>query len=179
MKKILDRVFEESYKKREDTFTDFIKTYCLKNDRTLKNAILSLIEKIDGYLDREEYLDYIENKFFTEENIRKIIYDFKKLVDEKKRILYLELENGYRFFDEDFIEKINNVVLPILNINTLEEFAIISPVRLPSLKKGAEEETKKAKENIKKALDDLLKLKDYGDEKKIKDDILTTKNTVL
>ncbi len=179
MKKILDRVFEESYKKREDTFTDFIKTYCLKNDRTLKNAILSLIEKIDGYLDREEYLDYIENKFFTEENIRKIIYDFKKLVDEKKRILYLELENGYRFFDEDFIEKINNVVLPILNINTLEEFAIISPVRLPSLKKGAEEETKKAKENIKKALDDLLKLKEYGDEKKIKDDILSTKNTIL
>lgn len=178
-KRILDRVLEEEYAKKDERFSALIETYCLKNDRNLRNALLGLISKIDGYLNREEYFDYIRNEFFEKENIESITCEFKKLLDEKKHTLYLELEKGYAYFDSDYIKSLNGVLLPILNAETLEELSHIENIRLPSLKRGSEPETKNAKENIKKALDELLKLASYGSEEKIGMDIVSTKDTIL
>ncbi len=179
MKKILDGIFEELYAKKDIAFSELVKKYCLKNDLQLRKAITSLIKKIDGMLNKQQYFDYIRNEFFKDENIDKFIQEFLNLVDDKKRVLYLELSNGYTYFEDEFIEKINTCLLPILNTKTLDDLYRIEKPRLPSLPRGSEEETKIAKENIKTALDDLFELKEYGDLKEIKENIISTKDTVL
>lgn len=179
MKRILDEVFEESYEKNDERFTNLISRYCLKNDKPLKTAITALLNKLEGILDKDAYFDYIKNDFFSEQNIEKIIGEFKSYVDDKKKVLYLELNNSYSYFDEDYIEKLNALLLPILNIKTLDELVSYSMPRLPSLKRGTDDEVKKIKENVKHALDDLMELKSFGTEDMIKDSIMSTKETVL
>lgn len=175
---IIDRVFDRAYEKKEPAFLNLLKHFTLKNDKPLKTAMRCLIKKIDTYLDREGYLDYLQNRFFTDDNIDRFILHFEEYIAEKRKNLELELTKSYAYFDDDFKSKLESILLPIINTKSLEELIPLNTVRLPNLPRGSEEETKHAKENVKKALDELLFLTTFGDAAKIKSDILATEEDV-
>lgn len=175
--KILDEVFNEFYVSADESFSRLIQRYSLKNDTMLKSAILELSEKIGSYLDRDDYLTNLKNSFYSEENIAKIIEEFKHYVDTKKHTLSLELSNAYYYFDEDYNNSLTSIIAPIINSTTLDELASYKNVKLPNLKRGSDDEAKKAKEDLKLALTDLLFLTEFGNEQKIREDILSTKET--
>ena len=177
-KKILDNIFEELYKEKNENFINLIKKYCVKNDKSLKTNILSLCNKISDYIDRDEFIDNIINNFYEENNVNNLLTKYKEFINDKKKEIMLELDNMNTCFDYDYCMELQNSCLGLLNAD-IDELHLYESVKLPSAPRGSEEEAKAAKANLKKLLDDLKSYGDYGTLEDIKNDILSTKETVF
>ncbi len=178
-KRILDEVFENFYKEKNEKFESLIRRYCNKNDNSIRKSISELANKIENFINPETYLKWIKTGFYESDNINKIIDSYIKFIDEKKKIVSLELTNISNFFDENYVRKLEEIILPILNTESLDEFSKYSSFRLPNSPKGTEEEAKAAKEKLKQALSELLSYTKYKNEENIKNEILSSKDTVL
>ena len=177
-RKILDNIFEELYKEKNENFINLIKKYCVKNDKSLKTNILSLCNKISDYIDRDEFIDNIINNFYEESNVNNLLTKYKEFINDKKKEIMLELDNMNTYFDYDYCMELQNSCLGLLNAD-IDELHLYESVKLPSAPRGSEEEAKAAKANLKKLLDDLKSYGDYGTLEDIKNDILSTKETVF
>lgn len=177
-KKILDNIFEELYKEKNENFINLIKKYCIKNDKSLKSNILSLCNKISDYIDRDEFIDNVINNFYEESNVNNLLTKYKEFINDKKKEIMLELDNMNTYFDYDYCMELQNSCLGLLNAD-IDELHLYESVKLPSAPRGSEEEAKAAKANLKKLLDDLKSYGDYGTLEDIKNDILSTKETVF
>ena len=177
-KKILDNIFEELYKEKNENFINLIKKYCVKNDKSLKTNILSLCNKISDYIDRDEFIDNVINNFYEESNVNNLLTKYKEFINDKKKEIMLELDNMNMYFDYDYCMELQNSCLGLLNAD-IDELHLYESVKLPSAPRGSEEEAKAAKANLKKLLDDLKSYGDYGTLEDIKNDILSTKETVF
>ncbi len=177
--KIMDEVFNTFYESEDPLFTELITKYSLKNDTIIKNAILELSDKIGNFINRDEYLQFLKDEFYKDENLDKLISEFQKFVDSKKHALSLELQNAYYYFDEDYNKKLDEVLLPIINADSLTTIASYKSAKLPTLKRGTDEEAKSVKDQVKAALNDLMSLTEFGTPEEIKSDLLKTKNTTF
>ena len=177
-KKILNEIFEDLYKENNKEFTSLIRKYCIKNDKSLKNNIMSLCNKMSNYIDKDEFIDNIINNFYEEDNINKLLTKYEDLISDKKKEIMLELDNMNLYFDSDYCLSLQNSCLPLLNVN-VNELHLYESVKLPSVPRGSEDEAKNAKANLKKLLDNLISYGNYGTLSDIKEDILSTKETVF
>ena len=82
------------------------------------------------------------------------------------------------YFDYDYCMSLQNSCLGILNAN-IDELHLYESIKLPSAPRGSEEEAKEAKANLKKLVDDLISYGNYGTLEDIKNDILSSKETVI
>ena len=177
-KKILDNIFEKFYKEKNENFINLIKKYCIKNDKSLKSNILSLCNKISDYIDRDEFIDNVINNFYEEENVNNLLTKYKEFINDKKKEIMLELDNMNMYFDYDYCMSLQNSCLGILNAD-IDELHLYESIKLPSAPRGSEEEAKEAKANLKKLVDELISYGNYGTLKDIKNDILSSKETVI
>ena len=177
-KKILDNIFEKFYKEKNENFINLIKKYCIKNDKSLKSNILSLCNKISDYIDRDEFIDNVINNFYEEENVNNLLTKYKEFINDKKKEIMLELDNMNMYFDYDYCMSLQNSCLGILNAD-IDELHLYESIKLPSSPRGSEEEAKEAKANLKKLVDELISYGNYGTLKDIKNDILSSKETVI
>ena len=175
-KKILDLIFERSYKNIR--FQELIKKYCIKTDKVLKENILSIALKIDGFIDPFGFIDNVYNNFFNENNVDNLLKTYKSIINDLKKTIELEIKNMSLYFDSDYIKKVNDAVYNILNAD-IDELHLYSTVKLPTLPRGSSEEAKSSKDSLKKACDKLLSYGNYGTINDIKNDIYSTKDTVL
>lgn len=175
-KKILDEIFERSYKNIR--FQELIKKYCIKTDKVLKENILSIALKIDGFIDPFGFIDNVYNNFFNENNVDNLLKTYESIINDLKKTIELEIENMSLYFDSDYIEKVNDAVYNILNAD-IDQLHLYSTVKLPTVPRGSSEEAKASKDSIKKACDKLLSYGNYGTINDIKNDIYSTKDTVL
>lgn len=175
-KKILDEIFERSYKNIR--FQELIKKYCIKTDKVLKENILSIALKIDGFIDPFGFIDNVYNNFFNENNVDNLLKTYESIINDLKKTIELEIENMSLYFDSDYIEKVNDAVYNILNAD-IDELHLYSTVKLPTVPRGSSEEAKASKDSLKKACDKLLSYGNYGTISDIKNDIYSTKDTVL
>ena len=177
-KKILDNIFEKFYKEKNEKFINLIKKYCIKNDKSLKSNILSLCNKISDYIDRDEFIDNVINNFYEEENVNNLLTKYKEFINDKKKAIMLELDNMNMYFDYDYCMSLQNSCLGILKAN-IDELHLYESIKLPSAPRGSEEEAKEVKANLKKLVDDLISYGNYGTLEDIKNDILSSKETVI
>lgn len=175
-KKILDEIFERSYKNIR--FQELIKKYCIKTDKVLKENILSIALKIDGFIDPFGFIDNVYNNFFNENNVDNLLKTYKSIINDLKKTIELEIKNMSLYFDSDYINKVNDAVYNILNAD-IDELHLYSTVKLPTVPRGSSEEAKASKDSLKKACDKLLSYGNYGTINDIKNDIYSTKDTVL
>ena len=175
-KKILDEIFERSYKNIR--FQELIKKYCIKTDKVLKENILSIALKIDGFIDPFGFIDNVYNNFFNENNVDNLLKTYESIINDLKKTIELEIKNMSLYFDSDYIEKVNDAVYNILNAD-IDELHLYSIVKLPTVPRGSSEEAKASKDSLKKACDKLLSYGNYGTINDIKNDIYSTKDTVL
>mgnify|MGYP001116564307 FL=1 len=175
-KKILDEIFERSYKNIR--FQELIKKYCIKTDKVLKENILSIALKIDGFIDPFGFIDNVYNNFFNENNVDNLLKTYESIINDLKKTIELEIKNMSLYFDSDYIKKVNDAVYNILNAD-IDELHLYSTVKLPTVPRGSSEEAKTSKDSLKKACDKLLSYGNYGTINDIKNDIYSTKDTVL
>ena len=175
-KKILDEIFERSYKNIR--FQELIKKYCIKTDKVLKENILSIALKIDGFIDPFGFIDNVYNNFFNENNVDNLLKTYKSIINDLKKTIELEIKNMSLYFDSDYIEKVKDAVYNILNAD-IDELHLYSTVKLPTVPRGSSDEAKASKDSLKKVCDKLLSYGNYGTINDIKNDIYSTKDIVL
>ena len=174
-KKILDSVFEDFYKNNDEDFLDFIHKYCIKNDSPLRNSVRLLADRLENFIDKDGFLDSLIDTFYSEEHLNSIINEYKGYITEQKKCVQMELENTSYYFDNDYIVKLEALILPLLNTESLDEFVKYKSIKLPPVPRGSDEDAKNKKNKLKEAVDNLLKLVEFGSEEDIKESILGTK----
>ena len=81
---ILEEIFNDYYKEENSSFLKLISDFCLKDDKEIFNAVLSLNSKLDNIYGKRNYLNnYIKNNF-TVEKIDKYIDEYLLLIKDKK-----------------------------------------------------------------------------------------------
>ena len=76
--RIMDELFVELYKNRDDNFLKLIDSFCIKDDIDIRNYIMNISNKLDLLSNKEEYLrNYLDNFFndkVIDDNINKYLY---------------------------------------------------------------------------------------------------------
>lgn len=175
--KILDELFDNYYLKKDPKFLKLIDDFCTKDDKEIKEAILSINNKLDLMYEKEIYLKNYLNLFYNDEFIDNKIEQYENLLLEKVSKLNLLLINLEEYVDEDYYEKINNALSELLISDTYERVKE-NIINLPNLPKNTEEEAKKIKEDMSALLKELISLTSYQDKKEIKESIYKTKDYV-
>lgn len=176
-KNILDNIFERLYETDNTKFTEFIDKYTVKNDSEIRKLILSISRKVESFTDRDEYLNYIENEFYSDSNINTLIEEYVVLINNLKEEVKLELENLNYYFDSEYVTKVESVILPLLNAD-LETLHNYTKITIPKVPNGTSDEGKNAKSKLKNTVDNLLKHNTFGNYENMKKDILSTKSDV-
>jgi len=171
---ILDEVFEEEYIKKESSFLNLVKNYSVKNDNLLRSLLLSIANKIENFIDKDAYIDFIKNEFFTEKYLDKLFLDYKELIINHQREISLEYKNLTYLFDSDYIMKVENVVLPIISAKTLEELNAHRSFKIPNAPRGSQDEAKETRKKLKESIDKLYDVT-FSSKEEMKENILSTK----
>ena len=176
--KILDKLFEELYASPTKIFEKLIDKYCVKNDKQLKKNILELYRKIDSYIDKEEYLENIKNNYFTETNINKILDTYIKVLESKRKIVSISIDRLDNYFDNSYTEKVRENLTTLLTCD-INDLNLITKVEIPKVPNNSSDESKEAKQYLKKSVDDLLYFSSFGNVDNIRSTIYASKETVL
>ena len=176
--KIIDELFEELYEKEDERFLSLIDKYCLKDDKLLKNNILSLARKVDGMINSSKYLNNIKNNYFKEDNIKNIYKDYLRYLEDRRYKVKIKLNHLDYYFDDEYEEKVKEALNNFLTIN-IDKLYKIDKISLPRIPNGTLDDAKAYKESIKKEVDSILKLNKYGSYEEVKKDILSNQDNTL
>lgn len=175
-REIIDEIFENLYKNKNEKFLKLINDFCTKDDSEIKNAILNINNKLNLKIDKKEYLkSYIGTKY-SEENINKDINDFLSIIFKKITFISDDLNKiSYMDYNKFYLD-LENVLNPIINSKDYDNLVSILNVRLPNAPKNSDEQLKKIKENISNTIKEIKSICIYDSLDEIKNSILLTKN---
>ena len=176
--KIIDEVFEDRYKNRDEKFLSFIRKNCLKNDKRIRYYVLDIIRKVNKNINKKELLDFIDNEYFSDININKILLEYYDLLEKKVNSLRKYLEDASYYFDEDYVNKLYESCYYLLNSST-DKLYLVTKIDLPRLKNGSSDEQKEYKELIKRYCNEIINLLRFGSKENIKEDLLKSKDDIL
>jgi len=169
--KIIDEIFEKMY--GDSLFNKFIDDFCLKDDKSIKQYIISLSDKLDLLIDKNEYLDHYLDVFYTDSYINNVIYKYDKLI--KKKIN--ELENLFNKFQSYITSKLSDKLMewfrPLFNGESYSEFVLFNSMDSVRFT-GVDENGKKLKELIKLKVDEIKRLLRFDSIDEIKKGLYST-----
>ena len=171
--KIIEEVLNEYYENPTSSFSKLIYDFCVKDDNELKNSLLKIASKIDGFPNRQEYLDTYINNYFSSSHIDSLLSEYLELLNEKKN----EINNLHHqlsfIIDGEYDAKIIDALSILETCHSIDDYYYkVSSIKLPSSPTGSEEEVKKMRSKLKTALDELKEITTtYGLETEIKESI--------
>ncbi len=174
--KIMDEVFEKNYANPTSDFTNLINDFCIKDDQDIRNSVLKIASKIDGFPNREEYLENYETQYLSDNFIIECLNEYEKLLKNEISEIHKQAENFYLLMDGEYETRCEKELANLYNAQSIDEIynALLS-IKIPSLPRGSEDEQKEAKENLKKALSNLSDIAlNYGNTQTIKENISKT-----
>ena len=174
---ILEQLFNTRYEAKDELFLKLINDFTVKDDKEIFKAVLSLYAKLENRYDTKDYLDtYLEN-YYSAENIEKIITAYFSLIKSRIEVLGDTIDNLSHYTDNTFMNKLYEVVNPLLTAKGYAEIrlAVYNISRLPILR-GATDEVKKIKEEVKAIIDEIKNLVKYNTLDEIKITLNATKD---
>ena len=173
--KILDKLFESKY--GENEFDKLISDFCLKDDKTIKNFIIDLSEKLDLLVDKNTYLNNYINEYYSESHLKEISTKYFTIIEDK----ITELKDIYTsltsYLDDKLIDKLNNWLKPLFNGKNYQEYSAIKSIQTVKFLKIPEEAIP-LKEELKNKIDEIKELLRFKDESEIINSLLSTKNHI-
>jgi len=169
--KVIDKIFEDMY--GDLKFNKLVNDFCLKDDKTLKQYIISLSDKLDLLIDKNDYLgNYLKN-FYNDEFLDLVIDEYIKLI--KKKILELQglCDKFQSYITFNLSTKIDEWFKILFNGNSYDEYVLFNSV--PSVRfVGVDEGGKKIKDEIKQKVDEIKELLRFSDTNEIRNTLLST-----
>ena len=180
-RKIIDELFEKLYREKNDDFLYLIDSYCNRNDKNIRTNILKICNSIDNKYNSFDYINFIKNEFFSDNNIERIYNDYLKLLDNIRKELKVYLNNALYVVPGETYEIFCNELNNILNCET-KDIYLYSSTKMSNLKRGSSDEVKEIKATINGTLKKLISFSNYGSFDNVKNIILSNKrniNTIL
>jgi len=147
----LDKIFNDLYKEKNPEFLKLINDFCIKNDTSIKEAIIKIANGLELKINREEYLNNYLANYFQDENINVYISKYFSLIQE-------ELENivdNLMFIDEsiytDYANSLHDVLDNLVKAKDYDEVLKRINITLPRRPKESDD-IKEYKENIDNSL---------------------------
>ena len=169
----INDIFENMYECKNDLFLKLIDDFCIKDDKEIRNSILDIYNSLSIMIDKKNFLNnYIEN-FYSDESINKYIKEYEDLIYSKQEKLNIYLEEVSNI-DNEYYEKIYNVIIKLIESNNYDEVKNNLDFRLPNLKKESDEELKNIKENISNTIKEIQELTFYDSREEIYNTIIST-----
>jgi len=171
--KVIDEIFESMY--GDELFNKMVDDFCLKDDRTLKQYILMLSDKLDLLIDKEKYMDDYLDTYYSDSYLDEIIDSYMKLIRKK----ILELEKLYSRFQgyitSKLCDKLDGYFSCLFNGKSYDDYILFT--RLDNIRyTGVDEGGKSLKEDIKTKIDEIKGLLRFEDSNKIRDSLVSTYN---
>lgn len=169
-RKIIDDVFEYFYS--DQRFLNFLKTYTVKDDKSIKKDIEEMLNNLDKIYNPVEYLDNYFN-VFNENKKESFINEYIGLLDAK----YNELKEKYQELtklvtnekEEEFVNEISS----FMNFTSFEEYNLFHNFKLSYRLKGNDELKEKFGE-LKEKIEEIKELAIYKNREEIKEELDTT-----
>ena len=175
--RIMDELFVELYKNRDDIFLKMIDSFCIKDDIDIRNYIMNISNKLDLLSNKEEYLrNYLDN-FFNDKVIDDNINKYITIIEDKINMIR-ELVNDISYIDSDFSCKLNDSLSVLYNYSNYDDLVTRLNIKLPIVPRGSDDELKNIKSNISNIIKDIKSLCCYDTINDIRDTINNTYDTV-
>ena len=173
----IDEIFDNLYLNHNKKFEKLISDFCFKDDKEVKEAIIKISNNLDLLIDKDSYLDAYIDKFYSIDYINSLIQEYNDVLKSRLNDINSSLNSLSIYTTGTYMEKINEVLLPLLNSNNYIDIKNNSMISLPRLNKATDEE-KKYKEEINNILKDINNLTLYKSEEDMIKEILLTKDYV-
>ena len=160
-KKLLDEVMDELYSENNSKFVKFITDFCLKDDTELKKQLLNLYSKLDLKNDKNEYLSNYVNNYFSDIYLNSLKKDYLNLIKSKLNTVQEYFNLLINYSENEYIEKVNDILNPLLESTTYDEIKQNIVSTLPQLPRNSSQELKDVKEIITKLLVEINDLCSY------------------
>ena len=160
-KKLLDEVMDELYSENNSKFVKFITDFCLKDDTELKKQLLNLYSKLDLKNDKNEYLSNYVNKYLSDIYLNSLKKDYLNLIKSKLNTVQEYFNLLINYSENEYIEKVNDILNPLLESTTYDEIKQNIVSTLPQLPRNSSQELKDIKETITKLLVEINELCSY------------------
>lgn len=167
--KILDEIFENLYQEKNSNFLKLIDEVCVKDDKEIRDYILNIRSKLDMKVDSSTFLDTYLDNFYSDSFLDYLTKEYTKILTTKIDELKVNLNELSYYCEGIYYNKVEEVLIPLLNSQTYEEIKESINVKIPSLPRGSEEILKQKKELVVdtiKQIKDLIKFDNVEDIKK-------------
>ena len=173
---ILDEIFEELYKYNDDNFLKLVDDFCVKDDKQIRECILTLYAKLSQKEDMNNFLNSYVDNYYSDNFVNERFKDYEKLIIDKIGTIKQYLEDISYEVDGDYYSKLEESLLPLFNVVNFDNIKCSLPTRLPILKDGTDL-GKEIKTKIYNLIKEIGKLCEESKEKLISD-YLSTKDYV-
>ncbi len=178
-KEIMNNVFDEYYEKDNAKFNNLIKTFCVKDDKSLIKSLLKIADSLELLPDKNTYLSTYLTQFYTEDYIDNLIAEFFQLLKSKVTEITIAIDNFKPLISNEYYHSLVDSLISVKYADSLDNLVAASNVKLPSVPKNSLEEVKIYKEkNIMPLVKEFKRLADFGSTATIKANILSTKETM-
>lgn len=174
-KEFLEKIMEESYSNLTPSFQKLITDFCLKDDKSVTDAILKISAKLDLLYDKKEYLTHYFDYYFTEEKIDMDIKEYLKEMFQMKEQLKKQLKKLELVAPSEYYEHVYDLLLPLLEATDYDVIKQSLNCKLPNLPRNMEEEVKQAKTQVSDTLKALQSFCNFHTLEEIKTSIKSTK----
>ena len=173
--KIIDSIFEDMY--GDVKFNNLVNDFCLKDDKVLKQYIISLSDKLDLLIDKNKYLDNYLNDFYNDGFIDGIINEYVNLI--KKKIIELdEIYDRFKgYITFNLSTKLDDWFKILFNGSNYDDFVIFNSIDSVRFT-GVDQEGKVLKDLIKDKIDEIRKMLRYENVNEIRKSLVSTYDNV-
>lgn len=94
--KILDEIFDELYRNHDELFEKLMKELTVKDDKDIKNSIISVYHSLINLIDRESFLDSYMDIYYKDDFVNSLFLEYEEYILNKvgKLVLLLEELDG-------------------------------------------------------------------------------------
>lgn len=160
-KRIIDGLFKELYE-TDDYFKGLLLRYTKQDDKELLDWVVKLNKILDLIIDLDSFVETYESRYYSQEQLNKIIIDYNKYTKTEVEKVINELEALEKMaYTESLSEKfhlsLNAIITELKSLNTYEEYCMYFQTHnLPVARNGSDE----FKELKKQVTDSIKKLKE-------------------
>lgn len=90
--KILDEIFDELYRNHDELFEKLMKELTVKDDKDIKNSIISVYHSLINLIDRESFLDSYMDIYYKDDFVNSLFLEYEEYILNKVSKLVLLLE---------------------------------------------------------------------------------------
>ena len=172
---ILNELMQEKYEEKDELFTKLISDFCIKNDTSIREAILNINSELDKIYERKEYVRTYCESFFCEEELERTLLKYTETLKTIIGKIRTEINELSEEVDPDLMFRNLEPLYQSNTYNEIKESALICSPSGNKLPRGTSDRTKKLNKDIKDQIDDLKKLTSQSEEE-LKKEILSTRD---